>query len=96
MKNLLLTIVLVASGCSQQLPTAPTQEAPATIRTSRVNPSDYDLNGYTLEHDPNADGVSLCRTKLREYCTADGSRCDWVVDLYTVMRPEVCPLEPIE
>jgi hypothetical protein len=93
----LATVVLVGGGCqTAPAPTSPTPYTERAFRTSRVNPADYDLTGYTLEHDPHAEGVSLCRTKLREYCSADGSTCNWEIDLYTVVRPEVCPIDPIE
>jgi hypothetical protein len=98
MSKTLFAIVLVAHvGCSNpEIPTAPTQEMPKTVRTSRVNPADLgDLSGLTLEHNPFDEDVSLCHTMQREYCTEDGSSCDWETDYYTVLSPEVCPVEPI-
>jgi hypothetical protein len=102
---LALTLVLVG-GCDKQLPTAPTAaKAPLEakmqdwVQTSRVNPNDLDdsvLEGLTLEHDIWREDVNLCRTKAREYCHPSGSECAWTVDYYTVLRPDVCPLEPID
>jgi len=93
----------LASGCGQQHPTAPTATKPSLTEataqlTSRVNPKDFDideLNGISLDHNPFEEGVSMCRTMQREYCKADGSECWWETDYYTVMRPDICPIEPI-
>lgn len=95
--------VLLASGCGQS-PTAPTAatkpslSVPTAILTSRVNPKDFDideLNGLSLDHNPFDEGVSMCRTMQREYCDAAGKECWWETDYYTVMKPDVCPIEPI-
>ena len=95
----LLFILFLPVGCSMQ-PAGPTSVAATEtkILTSRVNPEDFEdsfLEHLSTEHniwDPN---VSLCRTKQREYCDAKGAECWWETDYYTVLRPDVCPLEPI-
>jgi hypothetical protein len=102
MRAITILMVLVA-GCGQT-PTAPTPMAkpstivPAAVMTSRVNPKDFDideLNGLSLDHNPFAPGVSMCRTMQREYCDAAGTECWWETDYYTVEDPDKCPIEPI-
>jgi hypothetical protein len=102
MRRAILAMTLALTSCDQ-LPTAPTRyptnERADMYRTSRVNPndlSDSELEGLTLDHNPWDADVSLCRTKLREYCRADNDECFWEVDYYTLKRPEVCPLDPID
>jgi hypothetical protein len=90
-------------GCSTPHPTAPTPPKPSSFipaaqMTSRVNPADFDideLNGLSLDHNPFAPGVSMCRTMQREYCEASGQQCWWETDYYTVEDPDKCPVEPI-
>jgi len=104
MKKILIYLTLaLATGCTEQHPTAPTlnkpsQSVPAAIMTSRVNPSDFDideLNGLSLDHNPFAPGISMCRTMQREYCDAAGTECWWEIDYYTVEDPDKCPIDPI-
>ena len=96
--------VALIVGCSTPHPTAPTSALPTSTTvpnsflTSRVNPSDFDvdeLEGMTLDHNPFAPGVSMCRTMQREYCEASGAQCWWETDYYTVEEPDKCPIEPI-
>jgi len=104
MKKLLIALTLMA-GCNGTHPTAPTTAAlptsttvPNSFLTSRVNPADFDvdeLEGMTLDHNPFAPGVSMCRTMQREYCEASGAQCWWETDYYTVEEPDKCPIEPI-
>lgn len=90
--RVILITCLMLSGCNAVAPT----KVDIPFRTSRVDPrTEPNLAEYVLEHDPFEEGVSLCRTRLREYCSEGGERCDWTIDLYTVKRPEVCPIEPI-
>lgn len=97
----LILVCAISSACSTPNPVAPTStavpSAPAQ-RTSRVDPNtleDSVLESLTLDHNPWAPGVSLCRTKLRGYVGANGYT-SWEIDYYTVMAPETCPVEPID
>lgn len=103
--GIMLTAILLLGGCeSSKISTRPTPASGQKttndwFRTSRVNPEDFedsDLEGLTLDHDPWAPGVQMCRTKQREYCSPDGLLCNWEVDYYTVMAPKQCPAEPID
>lgn len=94
---LALTLGLVAVGCASPVAPTPAVEGvalPAPAVTSRVDPDDLPA-GLTLDDDPRAEGVSVCRTLAREYCSADGSACSSEIDFYTVVAPETCPVDPI-
>ena len=103
LKNLITITLCLIAGCSTPHPTAPTSPKPSSFipaaqMTSRVNPADFDvdeLDGMSLDHNPFAPGVSMCRTMQREYCEASGAQCWWETDYYTVERPDVCPIDPI-
>ena len=104
MSRFILTVWTLATvACSNPLPTAPTASngpalgTPGSQLTSRVDPNSLDtdeLAGLTLEHNPFAPGVQLCRTKLRAY--DDHGVTSWEIDYYTVVAPETCPAEPID
>jgi len=99
MTRSILAMAVIGVGCVT--PTAPSPiegVTPIVQQTSRVDPATVDLSRVTLEHDPMAPGVSLCRTQPRMYCAGDDidATCEWEVDLYTVILPETCPTEPIE
>jgi len=97
-------VALLTSACEGQgLPTAPTAvdnaTAPVSGPTSQVRPEALP-EGLTLEHDPYAPGVSVCRTQPRGYdVTYDdvkGPVTVWEIDYYTVVAPVKCPAEPIQ
>lgn len=101
-----LTVAAAAAlgaGCTSPLPTAPTPQpvadtaiaAPTPDAVADVDPVVIDYTGYTFEHDPNAPGISVCRTQPRMYCSPSGA-CEDEVDLYTVAAPDTCPAQPIE
>jgi len=84
--------IVTSCGCSSPTaPTAVTAEPAKPVPTSQVLTWP---DGLTLDHDPTAPGISVCRTKLRGY--ADGDLVSWMIDYYTVAAPERCPAEPIE
>ncbi len=107
MERFLITVIAATmAACANPSPTAPTvgsagvphRGAPGSQLTSRVNPEDLDtdeLLGLTLDHDPFAPGIEMCRTKLRGYQGANGYT-SWEIDYYTVAAPETCPAEPID
>lgn len=102
-RTIILAVCALTGACANPNPVAPTAVngpalgTPASMLTSRVDPNSLDtdeLAGLTLEHDPFAPGVQLCRTKLRAYDYHGVT--NWEIDFYTVAAPERCPAEPIE